>query len=140
MTDIKITDIIEGLINQEATDYAASIAGPYAFSIEQATARVVTVIGPDQREEVLRYLIDEKMHGDVFVCCLLDEALDESYAKVHELAGLLAEEVIRQTGLYPTHTADAITELVKADIGVRGTAIWSTGHTERRLAAGLSPY
>ena len=122
MTDIKVTDIIEGLINQEASDYAA----PGQFDTEAAAARVVEAIELGQHGEVLRYLVHDKLSGVIFGLRPFDEALGESYAKVDEVSFTVAYEISRQGRHFPAQVSiGAIKDLAEDAIISRGMVLRS---------------
>ena len=136
MTDIKVTDIIEGLINQEASDYAA----PGQFDTEAAAARVVEAIELGQHGEVLRYLVHDKLSGVIFGLCLFDEALGESYAKVDEVSFTVAYEISRQGRHFPAQVSGAIKDLAEDAIISRGMALRSCAEGIRRAHAVPIPF
>jgi hypothetical protein len=100
MTDIQFTEIIDGLIDKEAGDLHVSLHlgnRPYRNGEEiQAAARVLTAIGPEQREAALRFLVREEVGRVVACLCLLDECDEVSYAVEEEISAKLADAIIAQ--------------------------------------------
>ena len=140
MTEISITDIIEGLITHEAADYAASIEAPGPFDTKAAAARVVDAIELGQHGAALEYLVHGQMSGLIFGLCLFDEALSESYAKVDEVAFALAYEISRQCRHFPSRLSEVLKDLAEAEITQCGQALYVCAEDNRRARAVPSPF
>jgi hypothetical protein len=115
MTDTQLTEIIDGLIDKEACDLHASLylgRSPYRNGQEnQAAARIITVIGPEQRETALRFLVHEEVSRVIACLCLLDECDEVSYAVEAEVSAKLAGAIIAQ-GRVDTGIRELVTHLI----------------------------
>jgi hypothetical protein len=125
-SDIEFNQIIDGLIDQEARDLHESLHlghKPYRNGDERKAAdRVITVIGPEQREAVLRFLVHDEVSRVVACLSLLDECDEVSYAAEDEVSAKLADTVIAQD-----RVATAIRELVTHMICNRAEVIAVVG-------------
>jgi hypothetical protein len=100
MTDMQLTEIIDGLIDHEARELHESLhlgLRPYRNGEEnQAAARVITVIPPDQAAAVLGWLVREEIGRTIACLCLLDECDETSYSAEADLSDMLTAAIIRQ--------------------------------------------